>query len=609
MKKLNIGKMALKNSRKHHKKSSLQEQKEDLRKRLSYTTHKLELLESECDATRQYLETELRRAQEELEKLTEKLHRIQNSYSTLQRINQDLEEQIHRTSQRDDDDKRALSHEIIVLNNHLMEAKITIDKLREDNDLYRKDCNVAAQLLQCSKSHFRSHKLSELPSEFQERVSTHMEKHGCGISLPLYNSPYSDSVPISVIAKLLEKPAPNSMPGSHTSSPQSREGNFAHNNMGSAEKLNRRSAYKSDLYCSDTALYCPDERMRERRQSVDLHVRDPERFRPQNSTDSTTEEDGFQSSFSHEPFNEFTPSLPASSSYSSFSAQSDEKGHGASSTLSSPHQALYMDWRDENYDRKSSSSYEKDSPGFPKSRSFQHMAQGHQNDSSPVYTRTVPTCFTEPFHSPSAASPHPLYADSRSPVHIPEEDLSGRWRQLSVEDVNAYSYRNPGRVSPYSFSEQHFAIRPAKSKLGHLYSSFQEGEDVYQSRIMDPACFMPTSPNLERETGLRSQEKMQMYRQKEDDQKSERSLFHGSSKDKGSTNSVKKEYVDVSPNSSAESLNQSSLEALDLQHYTMEHEPPSALRQKPPHYQRFGTTGLCRKDSLTKAQLYGTLLN
>lgn len=55
--------------------SSLQEQKEDLRKRLNYTTHKLELLETEFDSTRQYLETELRRAQEELEKFTDKLRR------------------------------------------------------------------------------------------------------------------------------------------------------------------------------------------------------------------------------------------------------------------------------------------------------------------------------------------------------------------------------------------------------------------------------------------------------------------------------------------------------------------------------------------------------
>ena len=56
--------------------SSMQEQKEDLRKRLSYTTHKLEMLESEFDSTRQYLETELQRAQEELEKFTDKLHRF-----------------------------------------------------------------------------------------------------------------------------------------------------------------------------------------------------------------------------------------------------------------------------------------------------------------------------------------------------------------------------------------------------------------------------------------------------------------------------------------------------------------------------------------------------
>lgn len=53
--------------------SALQEQKGELRKRLSYTTHKLEKLETEFDSTRHYLEIELRRAQEELDKVTEKL--------------------------------------------------------------------------------------------------------------------------------------------------------------------------------------------------------------------------------------------------------------------------------------------------------------------------------------------------------------------------------------------------------------------------------------------------------------------------------------------------------------------------------------------------------
>lgn len=61
----------------------MQEQKEDLRKQLSYTTHKLEMLETEFDATKLYLETELRRAQEELEKFTDKLRRFKASVFVL----------------------------------------------------------------------------------------------------------------------------------------------------------------------------------------------------------------------------------------------------------------------------------------------------------------------------------------------------------------------------------------------------------------------------------------------------------------------------------------------------------------------------------------------
>lgn len=63
--------------------STLQEQKGELRKRLSYTTHKLEMLETEFDSTRQYLEVELRRAQEELEKVTEKLRRLVVEFTDL----------------------------------------------------------------------------------------------------------------------------------------------------------------------------------------------------------------------------------------------------------------------------------------------------------------------------------------------------------------------------------------------------------------------------------------------------------------------------------------------------------------------------------------------
>uniref|UniRef100_A0A8K9VFG0 Brain-enriched guanylate kinase-associated protein n=1 Tax=Oncorhynchus mykiss TaxID=8022 RepID=A0A8K9VFG0_ONCMY len=572
-------------------KISLHDHKDDLRKRLSYTTHKLEMVESEFDSTRQYLETELRRAQEELEKFTDKLRRIQSSYAAQQRINQDLEDKVHRTSQHHEDEKRALSREIIVLNNHLMEAKITIEKLREDNDLYRKDCNLAAQLLQCSKSHHRAHKLSELPIDFQERVSSHMEKQGRGVTMALCHSPYSDAVPTAVIAKVLEKPEPgSSCPNTSSPSPQPLEDEGHDHNFvptsagGGTESLRRRTAYRtSDLYCSDTALYCP-ERWQERRQSVDVHARPMGLLlQSQNSTDSNPEEEAFQSgNFSHHGAHSFhgefaAGSLRASSSYSSFSqASEDEKGGegcggGPSSTMSSSHHGLYMDWRDGGYgERKSTSSYEKDSPPghsvFPKSHSFQHMAMPPSpspakggSGSSPAYVCT---------RSDSQASMVSMGVPT-------EEELTGRWRQLSVEDINSYSFnRNPGRVSPYSFSEQHFAMGPAKIKLGPLYSSFHEGDDnvFLHSHVLDQCLAAAASGGLSPSPNSQDSES--------------ESLHH-----------------------------QSSLEASSLQHCQRERMRPSpspALPKKSSQqYQKFGSTGtgLSRKDSLTKAQLYGTLLN
>ncbi|KAI4802002.1 hypothetical protein KUCAC02_019865 [Chaenocephalus aceratus] len=627
MKKIYIGKTALKvprNGGKHPKKSSMLEQKEDLRKRLSYTTHKLELLQGEFDSTRQYLETELRRAQEELDKFTDKLRRIQSSYSALQRINQDLEEKIHRNSQHHDDEKRALSREIIVLNNHLIEAKLTIEKLQEDNDMYRKDCNLAAQLLQCNKSLYRA-QLSELPADFQERLTMHLEES------PLCRT-YSDSVAASLIAKVLEKPdeACSSSQASRSPSPQTQEHTFVLESLGPGERLRLRAAYKSDLYSSDTALYCPEDRQRERRPSMDVHGERVLLYGPQISTDSNPEEGsvGLRAGFSQEHFAKFPAPLRAgSSSYSSFSGGgSEDKGNGPpSSAASSPrHHSLFMEWRDAgDYERKSDSSWERDSPrGFPSTHPFQQAELSHhQNGSSPVYSRTMSSCFSEPYEPlPPSSSPSVAYGDSRrgSTLAPEEEELIGRWRQLSVEDLSAQSYRSPGRASPYSFSEQHFSVRPSKIRLGPLYSSFQEGGDFYPQEGMDPV-WAAAIPSPECSPGP---SQAHLYRA-EDSQGSEHSLYHsGSSKDRDgnvAAGGQSADYVDPSPNSSTESLNQRTLEmATELQHYQVEMHslpaqgsgsPPAGPPPPPPYNQTFGSLGLSRKDSLTKAQLYGTLLN
>uniref|UniRef100_A0A7M4EWF5 Brain enriched guanylate kinase associated n=1 Tax=Crocodylus porosus TaxID=8502 RepID=A0A7M4EWF5_CROPO len=598
--------------------STLQEQKGELRKRLSYTTHKLEMLETEFDSTRQYLEIELRRAQEELEKVTEKLRRIQNNYLALQRINQDLEDKLYRMGQHYEEEKRALSHEIIALNNHLIEAKVTIDKLSEDNELYRKDCNLAAQLLQCSKNYNRAHKLSELPSDFQERVSIHLEKHGCSLSVPLCHPSFADTIPTCVIAKVLEKPDPNSL-SSHLSSTSTRDLAF----QDTAGKLGQRPQYKSDIYCSDTALYCPEERRRERRQSVDMQVKDVGFLRSQNSTDSTVEEDGFHSSFSHEAFPEYVTSLPTSSSYSSFSVTSEEKENAQASTLTASQQAIYMGNREEMFDRKSSSGYEhQGSPRFAKSKPVQHMELADDNDNSPTFTRTLSPYANEPFHFSAITTQQVLASqkmrnECRS-THLSEEDLPSRWRQLSAEDIGAYSYRNTGRLSPCSFSEQYYSspVKKTDSRASPIYASykadsFSEGDDICQSRLVD-SCFLRTDSGLNIDISSScKQDKLPSYKTKESrDQKNERITVQlCSSKNMESSPVLKREYVDVSPNSSAESLNQSSMEASEIHQSSMEQGSHSGLHSKQQQFQRTGSTGLSRKDSLTKAQLYGTLLN
>ncbi|XP_075609170.1 brain-enriched guanylate kinase-associated protein isoform X7 [Balearica regulorum gibbericeps] len=570
--------------------STLQEQKGELRKRLSYTTHKLEMLETEFDSTRQYLEIELRRAQEELEKVTEKLRRIQNNYLALQRINQDLEDKLYRMGQHYEEEKRALSHEIIALNNHLIEAKVTIDKLSEDN----------------------------LPSDFQERVSIHLEKHGCSLSVPLCHTSYADTIPTCVIAKVLEKPDPNSL-SSHLSSPSTRDLNF----QDSAGKLGQRPQYKSDIYCSDTALYCPEERRRERRQSVDTQVKDVGFLRSQNSTDSTVEEDGFHSSFSHEAFPEYITSLPTSSSYSSFSVTSEEKENAQANTLTASQQAIYMSNRDELFERKSPAGYEhQGSPRFAKSKPAQHMELADDNENSPTFTRTLPPYANEPFHF-SAITPQQALANQKMrnecrSTHLSEEDLPGRWRQLSVEDIGAYSYRNTGRLSPCSFSEQYYnsPIKKGDSRTSPIYASYKadscsEGDDICQSRLVD-SCFLRTDSglNIDISTSCK-QDKLPTYKTKESrDQKNERITVQlCSSKNIENSPVLKREYVDVSPNSSAESLNQSSMEASEIHQSSMEQGSHSGVHSKQQQFQRTGSTGLSRKDSLTKAQLYGTLLN
>ncbi|KAM6916713.1 tight junction-associated protein 1 [Xenentodon cancila] len=203
----------------------LQQQNEDLRHRLSLSTHKMEAMEAEFDSSRHYMEAELSRTRDDLDKMRDKFRRLQNSYTASQRANQDLEEKLHALAavsqtwvhalRKVERDKKTMDQEIVELTNKLLDAKNTIDRLEELNERYRQDCNLAVQLLKCNKSHFRNHKFADLPSELQEMLNKHMKSSlpeqgpvpGCQDPDTLSLTP-ADVVPTSVIARVLEKPEP-----------------------------------------------------------------------------------------------------------------------------------------------------------------------------------------------------------------------------------------------------------------------------------------------------------------------------------------------------------------------------------------------------------------
>ncbi|KAG9344591.1 hypothetical protein JZ751_011263 [Albula glossodonta] len=217
----------------------LQQQNEDLRRRLSHTTHKMEAMETEFQSSRHFMQAEIGRTKDDLEKMRDKFRRLQNSYTASQRANQDLEEKLHALLRKVERDKKTMDQEIVELTNKLLDAKNTIDKLEELNERYRQDCNLAVQLLKCNKSHFRNHKFADLPYELQDMVNKHMktslpDKTAHAQDPDSMSLTPADVVPTSVIARVLEKPEPlvlNSAQSSSTAGRPVAEDVFVHVDM------------------------------------------------------------------------------------------------------------------------------------------------------------------------------------------------------------------------------------------------------------------------------------------------------------------------------------------------------------------------------------------
>lgn len=185
----------------------LQQENEELRRRLASATRRTEALERELEIGQDCLELELGRSREELDKFKDKFRRLQNSYTASQRTNQELEDKLHALIKKAEMDRKTLDWEIVELTNKLLDARSTINTLEELNERYRLDCNLAVQLLKCNKSHFRNHKFADLPCELQDMVRKHLHTSQEAASPGPATSPSPGAVvPTSVIARVLEKP-------------------------------------------------------------------------------------------------------------------------------------------------------------------------------------------------------------------------------------------------------------------------------------------------------------------------------------------------------------------------------------------------------------------
>lgn len=360
----------------------------------------------------------------------------------------------------------------------------------------------------------------------------------------------SDSTSSGIIGK---PEAERSCPVTRSFSPQARDTEFL---------WDKRQQRKScDLYRSDTALYCRSDRWPERRQSVDL----------QNCVDGNTEDETLHLSFC--PFRGFmVESLPVTGSYSSFSAASEEEAHPRSC------QRL---WPERDYECENPFLYEQDSPGFPQSDGFHHS---RHDVSLPA------SCYGAPYR---------LAGD----CDLPEDESTARRRQMSMEDMKTFSLPSSG---PFSSSEQHYATAPTKNKLHSFYRSIQDKDDVFHTRALNPHFSASTTsspaPNPKTSPNVFRAETRAAFRSMDGIQSSTGNF----EEEQQTEDHLKQNDVNESPKSSSESLNQS-LKVSLVQLYKKDvgiH--PGA--QKNTH-QKCVNTGLSRKDSLTKAQLYGTLLN
>lgn len=149
---------------------------EELQAKVRDCNNRMGIMEREYTESREYSDSEIAKLQDELIKIRDRYDRIFESHKKMQRVNHDLEDNILKLVTKYENEKKSLQKDVINLNNQVLDSKIAICDLEEENARFRNDCNVAVQLLQCKPSNFVSHKLDSLPIDIQDRLKVHLSQ-------------------------------------------------------------------------------------------------------------------------------------------------------------------------------------------------------------------------------------------------------------------------------------------------------------------------------------------------------------------------------------------------------------------------------------------------
>ncbi|RWS12370.1 tight junction-associated protein 1-like protein, partial [Dinothrombium tinctorium] len=181
--------------------------------------HIVQMETSVMNHAKEYPNGEFEALQETLRFWQEKYDRLFESHRKLQKVNQALEDKLLRIVDKFETEKAALTRDVADLTTKLVEARVLITDLEEENDQYKNDCNIAVQLLQCKPSNFIPHKVNSLPTDIQEKVRSHFgnsNNHRRSKSIPnglsQSNSYGNQPMDASNTAKIIRVPIPTFPP-------------------------------------------------------------------------------------------------------------------------------------------------------------------------------------------------------------------------------------------------------------------------------------------------------------------------------------------------------------------------------------------------------------